>query len=293
MRVSRVSRAAVVVAGTSACLGLGLPAVRADAPVDSGWWTQANPGAPAPVPAVAPPDVPADGLLVQGGATDPVAFAGLIYEPEVGATAKQLVLKVVSPSGTTPNAVLKLCPLTTASLNAEQGGPIADAPAYDCTRSVTASPDADGGGYTFTLRAIASSGPFGVALLPTSPTDRVVLAKAGADSLVTTPAPFSPAPFPSEPAFTAAPQVPVAQAPALGAAELPAVTPSLAPQAPTVAEPPTDSQVQASVVPTVDVAATSHDHHAAVGGALLAALAAGCGLWAFAGRNPLEQLPAD
>jgi hypothetical protein len=283
----------VILAATSAFVGAGAGSARGDAPVDRGWGTVANPGAPAPVPAVTPPDVPAGGLLVQGGAADPTAFAGLVYEPAEGATPQRLVLKVVSPSATTPGAVLKLCPLTTSSLNAEQGGPIADAPTYDCTRSVTAAPDDDGAGYTFNLRAVASSGAFGLAVLPTAPTDRVVFAEPGADSLVTgTPTvPFSPAPFPTEPATT--PDVPVAQAPALGAAQLPAVTASLAPQAPTVAGTAPDSQVQASVVPTVDVAATSHDHHTAVGAGLLAALAAGCALWVFAGRNPLEQLPAD
>lgn len=286
----RASSAVVVLAATSALVGGGAASARADTPVDRGWWTVANPGAPAPVPAVTPPDVPAGGLLVQGGATDPAAFAGLVYEPAEGATPQQLVLKVVSPSATTPGAVLKVCPLTSPSLNAEQGGPIADAPAFDCTRSVTAAPDDDGTGYTFNLRAVASAGAFGLAVLPTAPTDRVVFAEPAADSLVTgTPtAAFSPAPFPTEPATT--PEVPSAQPPALGAAQLPTVTSSLAPQAPTVADNATDSQVQASVIPTVDVAATSRDHHRAVGAGLLAALALAAGLWTVAGGRRDQDL---
>lgn len=283
----------MVMAGTSACLGLGVPVARADAPVDRGWWTATNPGSP--VPAQAPPDVPADGLLVQGGAGDtPSALAGLIYEPEAGATAEKLVLKVVASSATTPGAVLQLCPLVSPVLNAQQGGPMADAPAYDCTRKVTAAPDDDGGSYTFQLSALASSGPVAVAVLPTTPTDRVVLAKPGVDSLVThaPAAAFSPAPFPSAPATTSpntpvAP-APVAGAPSLGTVVLPAVPPAVtaAPQAPTLAENSPGMRALASVVPTAGAVAASRDHHAAVGAVLLALLAVGSGLWAYAGRDP-------
>lgn len=291
MRPRGLSRVVLVLVlvGASSCLGLGAPAALADAPVDRGWWTLTNPGPPAP--AQAPPDVPADGLLVQGGPTAPVALAGLIFEPAAGATAQRLVLNVVSSSATTPGAVLELCPLSVPALNAEQGGPIADAPAYDCARKVTAAPGADGSSYTFDLRSLASTGPLAVAVLPTAPTDRVVLSKPGADSLVTSTPPvmFSPEPFPSEPAASAPAEGPVAQAPSLGTTELPPITPSVpaAAEAPTVAPTPTPAPGLASVIPTTAAAAvTGRDHHGAVGAGLLALLAAGCGLWAFAGRGP-------
>lgn len=290
MRPRAIRRWLLVVTGAAACLGLGNLAAFADAPVDQGWWTVSNPGAPAPVPAQPPPDVPADGLLVQGGPTDPVALAGLIFEPEASAVAQQLVLKVASPSATTAGAVLMLCPLDAPALKAEQGGPIADAPAYDCTQNVTAARSADGSSYTFALHALDTVGPLAVAVLSSAPTDRVVLAKPGDEALVTT-APtsvFSPTPFPSEPESTTAPPDPEAEPPALGGGGVPAITPPVpaATPAPTVAPSPTAAAVRGSVVPPADAASTGGEHHKAVGALLLALLATGCALWACAGRGP-------
>lgn len=293
-----LSRTALALVGASACIGFAAPPAFADAPADQGWWTLLNPGGPAPT--AAPPDVPADGLLVQGGSDgSPVALAALVYEPELGATPEKLVLKVAADSATTPHASLQLCPLNAAVIKAQQGGPMADAPAYDCTSKTTALPGDDGTTYTFDLGSLATSGAFGLAVLPTASSDRVVFDKPDSGSLVTNmPAQTSPD-MPFEPAADPAVSEPPAvdsSGPALpaisagGGAELPPLTAPV--QAPTLSEPtappmaPTDDRVLASVVPS---AATSESRNRGLGVLLLAALGAAGGLWMFAGRRPLED----
>ena len=71
----RLLAAAVLAAAVS--LFLAPSAAHADGPAATGWWTATNPGSvlgsPTPPP---PPDVPADGLLIEGGADGtPTAFA--------------------------------------------------------------------------------------------------------------------------------------------------------------------------------------------------------------------------
>lgn len=298
MTTRTFSRTALALVGASACIGFAAPHAHADAPVDQGWWTALNPGAPAPT--TAPPDVPADGLLVQGGSDgSPVAFAALVYEPEVGAVAQRVVLKVAPDSATTRQATLQLCPLKAPVLNAEQGGPIGDAPDYDCASKTTALPGADGTTYTFDLGALAPSGAFGVAVLPIAASDRVVFVKPDSGSLVTK-APFQPgSAFPTEPVTPTATEAPATgdtSGPALpaisagGGTQLPPLTAPV--QAPTLPEPtvepeaPTDGRVLASVVPS---AATSSSRHGGLAVLLLAALGAATGLWVFAGRRPLED----
>jgi hypothetical protein len=161
----------------------------ADAPAETGWWTSVNPGStlgsPTPPP---PPDVPAHGLLVEGGpdSSSPTALAAVVYQLPANAKAGQLTLTVAPNSATTPAATLELCPLSNAAVIVEYGGPMSDAPSYKCSTKVTASPSSDGKQYNFKVASVVSDDGLAVAILPTSPTDRVVLAGPDQNSLTVT-----------------------------------------------------------------------------------------------------------
>jgi hypothetical protein len=165
----------------------------ADPPTTAGWWTVANPG---PLSLPVGSDVPKGGLLIEGGygsatgAADssPVAYAAVVYKFDAGATPGALTLTVPSGSASTPTAVLQLCPLKSDTFKAAQGAPMAEAPPFNCQNSVTAALPSNGSSYTFYVSSLSTDGELAVAILPTSPSDRVVLAAPGADSLPTTPA---------------------------------------------------------------------------------------------------------
>jgi len=182
----------------SSVLAFGKSA-RADIPSEQGWWTSASPGGvggvAAPASPPAPPDVPQNGLLVQGGPTStsgaadtgPFAYAALVYQLPGGATPGSLTLTVAPSSATTPSTTLELCALRTQQFQAEQGGPMSDAPAFDCTKNVTAAPSSSS--YQFNVASLISNDALAVAILPTSPADRVVLAQPGDQSLAVQQAP--------------------------------------------------------------------------------------------------------
>jgi hypothetical protein len=187
-------RLAVVLAGAAMALaavaGLTLNA-GAVATSEQGWWTTTNLGGTTQslgLPPPAPPDVPADGLLIEGGASaaSPIAYAGLIYQVPSGAAAGTLTLTVAPDSVTTPESTLEVCPLTIPVLIPDQGGPLSDAPAYDCTTNTTAKATSSGDGFTFDVSKLVSNGVLALAILPTSATDRVVFSQPSATSLAVT-----------------------------------------------------------------------------------------------------------
>jgi hypothetical protein len=187
----RVTAVVVTLATFAAVVFCGARA-SADAPTTAGWWTVANPG-PFSLPVGS--DVPKGGLLVEGGSgsapgaadSSPVAYAAVVYKFDAGATPGALTLKVPSGSASTPTAVLQLCPLKSDTFKAAQGAPIADAPPFSCQNSVTAALASNGSSYTFYVSSLSTDNELAVAILPTSPSDRVVLAAPGADSLPITP----------------------------------------------------------------------------------------------------------
>jgi hypothetical protein len=130
-------------------------------------------------------------LLIQGGLsstsgstnTGPTAFAAVVYRIPTAATIGKLKVTVAPNSGTTPVSVLELCPIDGTSINIEQGGPMKDAPSFKCATNVTASPSSGGNTYEFDVSKLVPNGVLGVAILPTSPLDRVVLAPPDAESL--------------------------------------------------------------------------------------------------------------
>ena len=186
------------------------PTVTFEAAQQHGWWWQANPGSQQGLPTASPSpaDVPAQGLLVEGGpgsgqgsadtcsplaaapATACDAYGGLVFAVPDGTTVTALTLTVYDPSGTgmapdtTPGSTLELCPLVSGALNSEQGGPMSDGPSFSCTSNVTAAPGADGHTYTFKVGALPlKDGVLAVAVLPTAATDRVVLNPSDSHSL--------------------------------------------------------------------------------------------------------------
>lgn len=184
------------------------------APSEQGWWTSTNLGGTTQslgVASPAPPDVPSNGLLIEGGpsAASPIAYAGLIYQVPSGVTSDTLTLTVAPSSVTTPDSTLEVCPLTMPLLIPDEGGPPSDAPAYDCTTNATATASSSGDSFTFDVSKLASNGVLALAILPTSATDRVVFSQPSATSLAvaqsttTTSAPASAAggttPAPSQP----------------------------------------------------------------------------------------------
>lgn len=145
-----------------------------------GWWASTNPGGlPAQPPAA--PDVPPDGLLVQAGPSGPSAYAALVYDLAAGESPARLTLQLASGAAPAPSAALVLCPLKAPAFTAEQGGPMGDAPGYDCKR--TASASLAGASFTFPVAGWAVDGVLAVAVLPGDPSTRAALAHPSESSL--------------------------------------------------------------------------------------------------------------
>ena len=122
----------------------------------------------APAPA-APPDVPPDGLYVQGGPSGPVAIAALLYEVPDGQAPDKLTLKLApaasppSPAPAAPPAApaapaLQACTIKSGEFNSEQNGPWQDAPAADCAHGAAGTFDSSARTISFAVGPLASSG---------------------------------------------------------------------------------------------------------------------------------------
>jgi hypothetical protein len=280
MSGGRVLTVALVLAASL----LVAPAGWAASSVRAGWWTTA----PAPLA----PDASAEQLVLQGSVDPgvPVSYAAIAFELDAGEVPATVRLDVVPNSASTPSTVLTACPLTTAGFEAARGGAGADAPAYDCTRSVTAEPQAgDLTTYEFAVASFASSGALAFAVLATNVADRVVLAVPGASALQST----------SDPAATSDPGLDDSAAfdPGLGStvptygdvalSDLP--TPDL----PSLAQLGRSPELTAAAGKDVALATANQ---AALTGAtsdgaswapvLVLLLALGVGCWAFATRRP-------
>jgi hypothetical protein len=302
--------------------GLGANPAGAAAPDQQGWWTTLNQGnvpeVGKPAPAPTPPDVPAKGLLVQGpsastpasaptaaaptpASSSPVAYAGLVYYLPIGATASTLTLTVAANSASTPMATLELCPLVNPVLNPEQGGPIADAPPYDCTHNVSAGPN--GSAYQFQVSDLVTDGSLAVAILPTSPADRVVLDQPDANSLTEQAAPASAVPQPQDSSSGATPisalSTPLPEAlPSFGISPygaLPGPTPapsaggSAAPAAPPAAPAPAAAAPRSSsAIPVFGTLAGDSASPLTVA-LVMAGLMGGAALWFVAGRRRSDE----
>jgi hypothetical protein len=272
-------------------IGLKPTPAGADAPRDQGWWTMTN-----PLPA--PPDVPARGLVVQGGGGGaPTAFAAVLYELDPGATAGTLTLTIAPDSATTPAATLQLCPLLQPINHPDQGGPMSEAPPYNCAHKITAAPASDGKSYQFDAAGLVSNGLVAVAILPTSPVDRVVLSAPDGSSLKTQPGAASTSPSPDSTAATtpsesAAAPLPVATPGPVVTGASPSLAdsqPSAAATGPTsvaaapAAAPPASNSVTSAFIPTVSAGPEKATPLLVV--LFISAGLGGAALWLYAGRR--------
>jgi hypothetical protein len=277
---------------------------QAEAPVAQGWWTTTNvkdqlPVDPPALPVQVPPDVPPDGLLVQGGLTEdaPSAYAALVYDLDEGLAPGKLTLKLAPASASSPASTLRLCKLADSSLSPEQGGAMDHAPKYDCGGAATATANSDNTSYTFDAGKLADGGVLAVAILPSMATDRVVLDRPGSSSLTTTTATTTttsgssaPPAFEDPAAAPAAGGTGTAETPALqsgATAQVPALPTADVP-GPAVAEPAAQPAVAASQQPVAlaPAAASSPAGHGTRTALLLvAALAVAAVLWSTAGNS--------
>lgn len=294
-------------AATLVVLGARAPGADAQPPTLHGWWTVTNPSASLPAPPPPPPDVPEGGLLVQGGPQDasdlpggiggPSAIAALVHEVPRGEAAERLVLTLAEGAASTPLAPLQACPLTTTTFRPAQGGPMEEAPEYDCSTAVVAEPSDDGATYEWAVGDLERNGVVGVAIVAVGSNDRVVFAEPGDGSLVTVASgdpdeaapggsPEVAAPAGGSPSTPAGPTrgvtpAPVPRAPAPAPAAAPAAAPAPAP-APVVPD------VAPSFQPTSAVAEEELD--GIVAALAVVALAAGATLWALAGRDDPDDV---
>ena len=202
-----VAGAALARVAAVACLAVGAGPAAAASSVQSGWWSSLGPLAPADA---------GDALLVQGGPREPAAFAAVAYELEPDEDVVGLTLQVVRGSATTPGATLRACPLV-EGFEPGPAQPSEDAPDHDCAQHAESTVSADGRRFEFDLSALGGAEALGVAILPTAPTDRVVLEAPTTDAVQSTIPPAAPsgtpaAPDPTDPPSGSAPVTPPARA---------------------------------------------------------------------------------
>lgn len=168
----------------------------ADAPTSQGWWSSANQGVQPP----APPDVPEDGLLVQGGAARPLApgvptvggtpaagvstqaLSALTFAVPSGAVVESLVLKL---AGDPPASTTVFACAITGPYRPAQNGEFAKRPPYDCARNSVPKLDPAKGTLSFSsdLTGLVQNGSLSLMLVP-GDVDRIILQKPGATALV-------------------------------------------------------------------------------------------------------------
>ena len=233
-------------------LGVFGASASANAPGQQGWWWQGNPGGVPQAginPSAPPPDVPTNGLLVEGGSgsatgasdSNPTAFAAVVYQLAQGDTATTLTLNVTSGSATTPSVTLELCPLANPALKAEQGGPMSDAPTFNCSTNATSQASSSGGSFKFDISKFASTEDLAVAILPTSPTDRVVFDQPTASSLAVQPGFSASSGSSTQPSVSAAAPSGASSAPSAASTALPGASTSPAAVPPAIAATPSRS----------------------------------------------------
>lgn len=160
-------------------------------PVRQAWWSSLSPlTAGAPIPPALPqsptaPDVPPDGLYVAGGQTGPQAISALMYVLPEGTSAGTLTLEVAQGSLSSPAAGLLACPLAAegADFTPVQGGDLAAAPAYDCSRGVKGVANTGGTAFAFPVGGLANGNRVAMAIVPVGASDRVVFSRPGDQSL--------------------------------------------------------------------------------------------------------------
>lgn len=159
---------------------------KAAPPLKDGWWTVTNAGLGFAPPA---PLVPPDGLYVQNGFTGPAAISALTFRVDQGSAVGTITLKISgTPIITSPPVA---CPISPAGLNYKpaQGGPITDAPTYNCSKSqVTGKVSSDNTTVSFDAAPLLDNGTVAAVVLAGGNADQVAFNPPGADALAVTPA---------------------------------------------------------------------------------------------------------
>jgi hypothetical protein len=175
---------AVILGGASAWLWTA-PA-KAAPPLKDGWWTVTNAGLGFAPPA---PLVPPGGLYIQNGFTGPAAISALTFHVDQGSAVGAVTLKISgTPIITSPPVA---CPITPAGQNYKpaQGGPMSDAPAYDCSKSqVTGKVSSDNTTVSFDAGPLLDSGTVAAVVLAGGSADQIAFNPPGSDALAVTPA---------------------------------------------------------------------------------------------------------
>lgn len=304
----------VLTAGFAVLPGVAL----AEAPTQQGWWTASSAPVPGLPAGTAAPDVPEDGLLVEGTASSPTAYAALSYVLAPGAVPEALVLTVAEGAATTPGATLVLHPLESPQFDPVQGGALSEAPAYDPERSVEATVDDAGTTFTFDdLAPLELTVGVAVAVLPDADGGRVVLnapdeasltTSGGSAAAGTSPPDFAPPPSDGSSSGGAAdgsasggfagdfslPET--ASSEFLSSPQLAAGSelPTVAAEAPVEAALPEQAPVTAEFVQVAAETGTGSGVKRFLGGLVILAAAAATLLWAFAGSSDPDApvLPA-
>jgi hypothetical protein len=277
--------AALLVVGT-----LLAPSAGAVEPARQGWWRASVVILGIDLTALLDPstaDVPADGLLVAGGSApdQPQAIAAVAYEI-AGTVAGPLRLAPHTAAATVPGSGAMACPLDEPAFTPAQGGPIAEAPRYDCLGAVVATVDADGA-YLFDVSTLVRGSAVAVAILPTTPASRIVFAAPADGSLAITPdGAAAPAPSTGDP---------VGAAPSAGPVDRPSVTvagtSAAAPDSPPVAA--GLEGADPSPVAAIGSAPATAARGSAARAYVLLAIATAAGLaWARAGRRRPQRATA-
>jgi hypothetical protein len=181
--------AVVVLAAVFGAVG-GHTGARAASPSRQGWWKVGLPTADVGIGGVGnlsdpqAADVPDSGLLVQGGqsVSQPAAYAAVAFELGTAAISGPLKLVPAPNTVSVPASKLIACPLNDPSFTPADGGKLADGPAYTCASAVSATVDSSGA-YVFGVAGLQRGDVLAVAILPSTPTDRVVFARPGDDAL--------------------------------------------------------------------------------------------------------------
>lgn len=190
--IARFAQLAIGIVVVMFAIGVLVGPARAEAvaPDVYGWWTQTDPQGAVPSalgatgnPIEVPPDVPSNGMEVEGPESNQVAVAAVAYSVPEGYIPESLALTVAPNSATGPGSALEVCQLNQPEFTAEQGGPMSDAPAWNCSHSVSGSLDPTGKSWTFPVSSFLREGHVAVAIIPAGETTRVVFSQPTASSL--------------------------------------------------------------------------------------------------------------
>lgn len=283
-----MTRRVVIFVASLVLLAAGAGPSLADTPFRVGWWTVANPGLPPLIAGVEFPinNVPDGGFEVAGNAESPTSVAALLYDVPEGATVGPLVITVAEGIPAAPATTLQACPVR-GEFKTDDGGPMADAPEWDCTDPSPGTVDAAGQSFSFDVARFVADEQLSVAIVP-AVSAQATFAPPGDDSLVVREADVAPAPTPTTPSGVGA--VPDSGGfeplPSLDAAGLDAAG-GLADTPPIPAAPRSGSPLSTAVVASSDGSGAGS---AVIGSVIVALL--GCLVW-VRGRRALNAAIAS